>query len=80
MKFMKEKVLDMDDKDKQAWQIITDVPKMKTPWQYICFILNVIIPGKTYLLSNFALIGLGTMIVSCFCEKWNKTLFMVGVF
>ena len=29
---MKEKVLDLDDKDKQAWQIITDVPKMKTPW------------------------------------------------
>ena len=46
MKFMKENVIAIDEKDKQVWQLITDVPKVKTPFQYICFLLNVIIPGK----------------------------------
>lgn len=46
VKFMKEKVIDIDAKDQQVWALITDVPKIKTPWQYVCFILNVIIPGK----------------------------------
>ena len=46
MKFMKEKVIDIDEKDAQVWMLITDVPKLKSPWQYICFILNVIIPGN----------------------------------
>ena len=46
MKFMKEKVMDIDAKDAQVWALITDVPKIKTPWQYVCFILNVIIPGN----------------------------------
>mmetsp|Transcript_24859 Transcript_24859/g.18799 ORF Transcript_24859/g.18799 Transcript_24859/m.18799 type:complete len:86 (-) Transcript_24859:79-336(-) len=41
---------------------------MKSPWQYICFILNVIIPGS------------GTMISSCYEGHWSKTLFFVGVF
>ena len=50
------------------WALITDVPKLKTPWQYVCFLLNVIIPGS------------GTMIASCFGEKWSKTLFLVGLF
>ncbi|CDW85958.1 UNKNOWN [Stylonychia lemnae] len=68
IKFMREKVIDIDEKDAQVWQLITDVPKIKSPWQYVCFILNVIIPG------------LGTMIVSGFSPKWSKTLFMVGVF
>ena len=46
MKFMREKVMDIDAKDAQVWALITDVPKVKTPWQYVCFILNVIVPGK----------------------------------
>ena len=49
MKFVKEKMIDIDDKDRQAGAIITDVPKMKMPMNWVCFILNVIIPGKTYL-------------------------------
>ena len=43
---MKDKVIAIDEKDAQVWQLITDVPKLKAPWQYICFVLNVIIPGK----------------------------------
>ena len=67
MKFMKDRVIDVDDRDRQMWEFITDVPKVGAPWQYICFVLNVVIPG------------LGTMIVSAFCEKWSKTLFVVGL-
>ena len=43
---MKNRVIDYDEKDKQVWMLITDVPIMKSPWQYVCFILNVIVPGK----------------------------------
>ena len=43
---MKERVIDVDIRDARVWELITDVPKVKTPWQYLCFILNVIIPGK----------------------------------
>ena len=46
IKFMRERVIDVDARDAEVWRLITDVPKVKTPWQYICFILNVIIPGK----------------------------------
>ena len=46
VKFMKESVIGVDEKDRQVWALITDVPKLASPWQYICFILNVIIPGK----------------------------------
>ena len=46
MHFMRDKVIDVDANDRELWERITDVPKVSTPWQYICFILNVIIPGK----------------------------------
>jgi hypothetical protein len=29
---MKDRVLSVDEKDKQVWALITDVPKVKTPW------------------------------------------------
>lgn len=32
MKFMKERVMDIDAKDQQVWALITDVPRVKTPW------------------------------------------------
>mmetsp|Transcript_1605 Transcript_1605/g.1545 ORF Transcript_1605/g.1545 Transcript_1605/m.1545 type:complete len:135 (+) Transcript_1605:43-447(+) len=68
VQFMKEKMIDNDQRDKEVWEHITNVPQLKSPWQYICFVLNVIIPGS------------GTMICSCFYKQWSKTLFMVGVF
>ena len=70
MKFVKESVIAVDEKDRQVWQLVTDVPKLKAPWQYICFILNVIIPGK---FSNENPLGTGTMISSCFYPMWSKT-------
>ena len=52
-KFVKENVIGVDEKDRQVWLLITDVPKMKAPWTYICFVLNVIIPGIIYLYLIF---------------------------
>ena len=46
VKFMRERVIDIDENDRRVWEIITDVPALKGPWQYVCFILNVLIPGK----------------------------------
>lgn len=46
MKFMKENIIAIDQKDKQVWEILVDVPKMGTPFQYVALLLNVIIPGK----------------------------------
>ena len=47
MAFMKDKVIADDERDTEVWRLVTDVPRMGTPWQYVCFILNVLIPGKS---------------------------------
>ena len=46
--FMKNKIMAIDDKDRQVWTLITDVPKLNIMWAVVCFILNVIVPGKSY--------------------------------
>lgn len=65
---MKNSVLAVDAKDAEVWKLITDVPHVSSPMHVIILIINCIIPG------------LGTMIVSCYTEKWSKTLFTIGVF
>ena len=79
MKIMKERVISVDERDAQVWNLITDVPRLKSPWQYVCFVLNVIIPGNHFFLYLWV-VGSGTMISSCFYDKWSKTMFMIGVF
>ena len=37
----------IDDKDKQVWDLITDVPKLGKLWAALCLILNIIIPGMS---------------------------------
>ena len=66
--FMKNSVIAVDEKDQAVWNLITDVPRVGSPMHVVLLILNIIIPG------------LGTMIVSCYTEKWSKTLFAIGVF
>ena len=46
MKVIRERVIDYDDRDQEVWRLITDVPRLTNPWNWICFVLNVIIPGK----------------------------------
>ncbi len=68
VKYVKESVIGVDENDRMMWKLLTDVPLMKTPFQYIAFILNVILPGT------------GIMMASSFCEKWSKSLFFLGLF
>ena len=39
--------------DTRAWELCTDVPIVKNIYSYICFILNIVIPGT------------GTMVAAC---------------
>ncbi len=49
MHFMKENVMKVDENDAKMWELLTDVPVMKTPFQYVALLLNVLIPGKRIL-------------------------------
>ena len=53
---MQEKVISIDERDAEVWRLITDVPKLKSPWQYVCFVFNVIIPGNIFHLSFIPLL------------------------
>ena len=53
MKHFKEKVWTVDEKDKQAWDIVSDVPAVTKPIAAISAVLNLLIPG------------LGTMLAAC---------------
>ncbi|TNV81298.1 hypothetical protein FGO68_gene8798 [Halteria grandinella] len=69
MEFVHNRIIAVDDKDAQVWALITDVPKISNKViAFLLFALNVIVPG------------LGTIVASCFSEKWSKTLFAVGLF
>ncbi len=50
--FMNDKVIQNDARDEQVWAFITDVPKLSSPWQYVCFVCNVIIPGTIIKLTK----------------------------
>ena len=32
MKIMKERVISVDERDQKVWELITDVPRLKSPW------------------------------------------------
>lgn len=80
MEFVHNRILAVDDKDAQVWALITDVPKISNKViAFLLFALNIVVPGECTPLLKFH-IGLGTIIASCFSEKWSKTLFSVGLF
>jgi hypothetical protein len=47
----KGKLAGFDKADLYVWALITDVPKLNTPWQYVCVLLNLILPGNILFLS-----------------------------
>ena len=51
MDFMRNKLMAIDDKDRQVWELITDVPKLSMLWAVACFIVNIIVPGKAAFLE-----------------------------
>ena len=66
-KYAKDAVLKINPQDLRVWELVTDVPRVKLFWAYLCLALNVLIPG------------LGTMIVSCVGdENINKTQLGIG--
>jgi len=50
---MKNKVLVVDDNDRQVWELITNVPTVSKNIAFLSAILNVIVPG------------LGTLVATC---------------
>ena len=52
VKFMQENVIAINENDRQMWALITDVPHLGTPWQYVAFVLNIILPGKFFILRR----------------------------
>ena len=66
---MQKKVMVVDEKDKQVWDLVTDVPLVTKPIAVISAIFNLLIPG------------LGTMISACSAkESVSKTQMTVAVF
>ena len=50
---MRNKVLVVDDVDRQVWELATNVPRIGKNIAFACAVLNVIIPG------------LGTLVAAC---------------
>ena len=55
--------------DAELWDLVSSLPRLGGVWPYVCFILNIILPGT------------GTMICSCvgYPEKWSKTQLIIGL-
>ena len=67
MAHLKAGFMHADTKDMYVWELATNVPALGNLWAYICFGLNVIIPG------------VGTMLAACLGDKnMNKTQLSIG--
>ena len=55
--------------DAELWDLMTAVPRLGSVWPYVCFVLNIILPGT------------GTMLMSClgYPGAWSKTQLTIGV-
>ena len=63
-----EKVVVLDDYDKQAWEIISNVPHVTKPIAFVAAFFNIIIPG------------IGTVIAACGAENnVSKTQLAIGL-
>ena len=53
--------------DLRVWELVTNVPVLGNIWAYVCFFLNVVLPGT------------GTMICACLGDaNINKTQLIMG--
>ena len=65
---VKTGILTVSDVDLRVWELVTDVPALQNIWAYVCFILNVLLPGT------------GTMLCACLGDKnLNKTQLGTGI-
>ena len=52
----------------RVWELVTNVPVLKNLWAYVCFGLNVLLPGT------------GTMLCACLGDtNINKTQLLIGL-
>ena len=62
------KVLAIDDVDKQVWELTTNVPRVSKPVAIVCAVLNLIMPG------------LGTLVAACSAqENVSKTQMAIAL-
>ena len=55
------------DADKQVFNLVTTMPVVSSPINYLCLLMNIIIPGT------------GTFVSACYDQPWNKTQMVIGV-
>ena len=59
---LKNGLIGISNQDLRVWDLVTDVPIISNVWSYICFFLNVVLPG------------VGTMLCACLGDaNINKT-------
>lgn len=68
LEYTKQTIMKHREEDAQLWELLTQVPRLGGIWPYVCFILNIILPGT------------GTMLSSCVSSdrSWSKTQMAVG--
>ena len=65
---IKQGITGVSNEDLRVWELCSNVPELSNIWAYICFILNVILPG------------VGTMLCACLGDtNINKTQIVIGV-
>ena len=67
--YAKQTMVKYRKEDAELWDLLTSLPRLNGPWPYICFVLNILLPGT------------GTMICSClgYPGAWSKTQLTIGV-
>ena len=61
------RLADFSDVDVELWELITNVPKVNTPWNVLLALLNVFFPG------------IGTLLCSLWGEPCSKVQAIIGV-
>ena len=62
------KILVIDDIDRQIFELVSIVPQLSKPMAWFCLILNIALPG------------FGTMLATCSTgETVSKTHFLIGL-
>ena len=68
MESLKTGLIGISNQDMRVWELVTAVPIIGNVWSYICFGLNVLLPGT------------GTMLCYCLGDKnINKTQLIIGL-
>ena len=54
MDHIRNKVMIVDDVDRQVWELVTNVPRVNKILSYVCAFLNLILPGWGTLIAECA--------------------------